>query len=150
MMKPKLNNEGGAGQGVAKEETEMTGVEGNHKKGYEGASARIRTSMGHTIRITGSIANIVLSILSMGCSIVSIAGSLKSIRASEATMTGQEEEKQRIHHDATAGKQGGQTTSSKLYRPVASDTQRGKHGRRRREEKKRGERPPFSPCTGIG
>ena len=122
-------------------------MEGNHKKGHEGASARIRTCTGYTIRTAGSIANIVIGILSIGCSIVSIARSLRSIRASEATRKGQEAEKQRIH--ATAGKQGGQTTSLKLYRPVDTH-QRGKHGRRRLEEKKRGERPPFFPRTGIG
>ena len=87
MMKPTSNSEGGARNGEAKEENETKNKKGDHK-GHEGASARIRTSVGHTIRIAGSIANIVIGILSIGCSIASITGSLRSIRASKATMTG--------------------------------------------------------------
>jgi hypothetical protein len=143
MMTSTSNRGGGARRGEDKEEEER---KGDHK-GHEGASARIRTCAGYTIRNAGSIANIVIGIFSIGCSIVSVAGSLRSIKASEANRTWQEAEKQRIY--ATAGRKGGQTTSWKLDRTI--DTQEcGKDGRRRREKKKRGERPPFFPRTGIG
>jgi hypothetical protein len=121
-------------------------TEGDHKR-QGGASARIRTFAGYTIRTAGFIANMGIGIFSIGCSIVSVAGSLRSIRASEAKWTWQEAEKQRIY--ATAGRRGGRTTSWKLNRTI--DTREcGKDGRRRREKKKRGERPPFFPRTGIG
>jgi hypothetical protein len=140
MMASTSNRGGGARRGEDKEEGKK---KGDHK-GHEGASARIA---GCTIRTAGFIANIVIGIFSIGFSIVSVAGSLRSIRASEAEGTWHEAEKQRIY--ATAGRKGGQTTSRKLDRTI--DTQKcGKDGRRRREKEQKGERPPFFPRTGIG
>ena len=151
-MMPGMESKGGTGGREAKEE------EGSHRweGGQAGAGAKEidtgevreanawRRGVGYITRTAWAAVRILGSMMSIGDSLVSILESLVRIAASGASMAKRSAEKQRKGAAAVRRRQ---RTSRKRFQPHYA---KSGAGRRWQGEPKKGGRPPFFPCSGIG